>query len=554
MPGTALGITKYNGYTFDGATESSCSIEFVKDEAQRTTIYHKMTFAIRGYATDPSGVDSSLTNLRNKLSKQGQEFVFTGHGLGNDIIVNATSGAGLRDVKWGPIPQILEWEPVGANKAIAFTWQVVVHLPVCGGGFSDATRGLLSLNYGATFRINDRGYTTRTIKGHLIIAQTRNGRTVPDCADLYRNLLAIGKPDDFTREQDYDVSLDKSRLDFSITDTQIESRNPYPQGVVRISAGHRVAWSSRSRAKLANRISMEIEMAAGYSAAAAWAIFGTIVGQRIAIAQQFSGSTGVSGIFIESLEVEEDIFGTRLGFSMGWRILGSLPQAMLTNLSLATGVWTPVQNANWQYWSYSLQQANSNRGNAGLVLLPQNDTIIDLCGAGSTINWNASDSQPQNPQFPTAQPLVPRCPPKGKSWLRYSNYFASSRERPVSVQKYSQTPDSEQGDFDPQDDSGFSYPPAQESASAKPAVIQQGGRSQYYVTMIGHGKRVCYEIPRPRMVRIGGQLATEVDGNFAQKQGETYMGLKTYEAIWSITYALPNSPGRLPPPINAEFQ
>lgn len=546
--GTALGVTRYNGYTFDGACEAKASIEFVKDEAGRTVIYQRITITVSGYITGGT-TDTDFLSLRNRLGKQGAALTFTGHGLGSDLIVNA--GGGCKDVRWGPIPEVLEWEPAGANQAVHFVWRCTTHIACCGAGVSDPTSGILACNYAVNYNVNDRGYTTRTITGYLQIAQTRipGTRNIPDTADSYRRRIDPGAPANFKRSWDWSVSTDKSRLDFKVVDTEIESRNAYPEGVVKINAGHRAFWSRAGGQSmiLRNRLSMEIEMAAGYSPAAAWRIFGLLFNQRV---QASRGFGTVEGIILESLDVEEEIFGTNHAFSVSWRLLGKLGgfSSPLAEFPANCGVWKPI-DSTWQLWRFSLAKAFDHRGNAGLTLVPQNDTIIDLCGAGQSIPWNAENQQQRNEQGPTYQPLVNQCPPAGRSWLAYSNSFVSNRERPVVRQSVMQTPDTESGQYDPNDASGFQYP----AKAGTDDTIQQGGRSRYYVTMVGHAHRVCYEVPRPRLQQIGGQTATEVQCVFSQEQGPNMLNLKTYKAFWAITYALPNSPGRLPPPINVEY-
>ncbi len=123
-----VGILFYNGCTFSPLYESNISGRCVKDEAQRTVIYMEYTITVDGYVTMPAGApDTSATmnNMRQILSKQGGELRYIGRG--NDIEVNVPGGR-TKDVKWGPIPEILEFQPLGGGRSAKVKWTVKVHI------------------------------------------------------------------------------------------------------------------------------------------------------------------------------------------------------------------------------------------------------------------------------------------------------------------------------------------------------------------------------------------------------------------------------------------
>ncbi len=238
-----IGTLSYNGYTFDGASGVKVSVEFVKDDAERTIIYSRHTIEVHTFISDAVSTDSQLENIRARLNHQGQALTFVNKGFGDDLIVNANGGAGIRDVKWGPIPEMLYWEPVGSAGACEMIWKVVTCVPCCGHGLSDRTTGVMAFNFGVDVAIDIRGLSTRTIDGYIEIAQTRGaGKTIPDSADNYRFMIQPDLPNGFQREQTWSISASKSRVNFTITDRQLPTKNPYPQLVTNIRGNHRSAW------------------------------------------------------------------------------------------------------------------------------------------------------------------------------------------------------------------------------------------------------------------------------------------------------------------------
>ena len=145
-----VGVCSYNGCVFSPLFESNVSGKAVPDEARRTIIYMEYIITLDGYVNAPDGAafllgtgalaytptstDGSMRDLRRLLSKQGGALNYTGRG--NDIIVNVGD---IRDVKWGPIPEILEFQPLGAGRSAKIKWTVKV--AILEEGYSLTTGG-----------------------------------------------------------------------------------------------------------------------------------------------------------------------------------------------------------------------------------------------------------------------------------------------------------------------------------------------------------------------------------------------------------------------------
>lgn len=530
---TTIGDLSYNGFSFDASTHMTVTCEMVQDEAQRTVIYQKQTFIIRATIAEDPDTDVSMEDIKKKLGEQGQTFIVNNKGFGNPLTVGP-GGAG--DVKFGPVPKILSWEPIGSNRACEIEFQIVCCLAICEG--TTRAKGVMAFNYEVDFSI-DNGHTTRTISGYLEIAQTRQGRRAPDCADIYRSLLKPSLPDGFERKQDHRVSKDKSRLDFSITDIQIPSKFAFPQGVTHADGAHDVAWSRNNRGatQLRNTISMELEMAPGVSQSVAWGIFGQIVSKRIkhAKAQKLP-------VLLDELRARESIWGRSSSFSVSYRILKTCGECMAKH----AGLWQPI-DTNWRRWKLSMASVFNERGHAGLFQ-PSGDAIIDLCGSASALDISDSSGTPMEP-VPTFSTVFKNdYPPPDTSYIKYYQTIAPARERPVQRQSILQTPESSSDliGSDMDDRSPLSFGPAGGTSD----IIQQGGRARYSVQLIGSATRAGYPVPRPSLESLGQKTATELDFKMTETIIADWFGVPIYESYWVGSYALDNSPGNMKPQPN----
>jgi hypothetical protein len=528
LPATGTQLS-YNGVTFDGSTRVKLQNEYVSDDANRTTVYQRVTLTARAIVAVQGGTNTTLEEMRHKLGASGGALVFTGHGFGSDLTINTVQGK--RDVKWGPHPKVLSWESIGSYNACEVEWQVVTCITPCA---QSPSTGIMAINYDVAYKIDDRGYTKRVIDGYVEIAQTRDGRSVPATADAYRDVIAPTLPEGFAREQDWNLSLDKSRLDFSITDSEIPSPNPYPVGVVKISGSHRMRVP-KSMATSKCSLTTRIEMARDQPVSLAYAIFSTIVTDRlnllIAAGKKF---------IIDDLSIEEELFSREVSCSINYRLLSKI-----SNLLQDSTLWTPL-GTDWTLWQVSMQNCFRNRGHAGLAHLAANDAIVDLCGGQGTIAWNAQQNL-VNTQLPQPQTtLKNQQPAPDQSWLKYRSQIVTGRDRPVIRQAVLQTPDNVSLSTSPNDTGGLDFG----QSGGTDDVLQQSGRSRLYASLVGSAMRAGYPIPKPSVTAIGSQTPVEASAKFVQQIISNSLGIPIYGAAWTINYLLPNSPGTVKPPAN----
>lgn len=544
----ATGILSYNGFTFDGSSRVNVSVRNVEDEAGRIVIRRDHTFTVVAVVSAPltPGVipcDAALENIRYKLSQSGMPFSFTGRGFGNDLSVN--TGGLVKDIDFGPKPKVLEWRPMGDNKTSEIVWTVTVALPPCS---LTEYRGVMALNYSATFGINEHGDTVRTISGYLLVAMSRNvtapgssgalptiDSTLSDSADNYRREFNLRAPAGFKRTQQWSVSASKARLDFSITDTQIPSPNAYPAYVTAISGSHDVSWRrvEGSMLKWFSTISMNIQPHAGISGTYAWNLFASIVAQRMAISNSRNAKP-----HILSLDVGEDLFGRACRFSCRYVILSCWRQ-----LVEDTGLWVNL-GTTWAAWRTSMEDGfvHDPYGMMQLSVGAGDDKIINICSEASSDPGDGGQGQQQ--MSPTLYSLCNTLPSPQNSYMEFENKVTVLRSTPAvrsSALEEAEVRPEENADMTREDPFNFGV-----QRPSNPDKISVGGKGRYRLLMYGHAKRLGYPVPRPGLdlLDMGDETdkPVEVKALFRQHSVKNGMCLPIYEAAWAIEYLLTTVP------------
>lgn len=225
-----VGILQYNGCTFSPLFETKVSGKMVQDNAGRTVKCTEYVLTADGYVTLPDGateIGPTMATLATLLQQQGGALQYQGRGF--DLIVNVPGGVPLGgatsqvDVAWGPIPELLEFQPLGAGRSAKVKWQVKVTLPVT------ATNRILflQLNYETTVSYSEDGYSSLSIRGTMEIPLTRRpdqrtraigSTTVDDFRRALENRILSGI--DLSRfrvtRREFPVSRDKRTLEFTV--------------------------------------------------------------------------------------------------------------------------------------------------------------------------------------------------------------------------------------------------------------------------------------------------------------------------------------------------
>lgn len=529
---------QYNGYAFNDLTNIFINADMVYDDSERTVKYHR--YKLRAVTTIYSEAGDTycgehFRRLRQRLSKAGQSLSLNHAAFGPPLLINVSEV--VRDVEFGPKPRVLSWNPVGDTNAVEVVWECEFCLPTCDGDGNVRYSGIAGFNYGITYSIDTFGYTTRVVAGYLEIAMTRiNGTEIPDTADAYRENIFVPHLVNFEREHNYSLSADKRKLEFSIIDREIRSPNAYPAGVVKIRASHRVGWTRRSLATLPNTISATIELDKHQPRSRAWEIFRAIVTDRTQYA------TGSKKIFFEGIEVDEDIYGNSISFSVAYRIYINDERGALLHLFSSTGLFERPPG-DWAEWSASRLTAQSIRGNAELRHNKAEDIIFDLC----TTLVAPQENYPYNafPQPPSSYLRLcnPR-PAPNESWLRFDASITSIEEVPTVEQITIGKDDLKGKDFDPTDPTAFNGITDEEEDIIRFIESAPAGLKFQW---IGYAERVGWDIPKPDRLTFGGVTLTRIGtGLFRKKLIAVHMCQPLYGASWNMTYVVDERPETIP--------
>lgn len=218
-----IGTLSYNGCIFSPLFETSITGIHVKDNANRTVKYMEYTLTADGYVTLPTGhpsINTTMTGLRELLEAQAGELVYRGRGF--DLVVGPSTIK--KDAAWGPVPEILDFQPLGAGKSAKIRWQVKVRLPK--DRISASESELLQFNCETVVSYGEDGFSSLSIRGTMEIPLTRTGRqtnrtltkTVDDHRDELNARIFNGIDDSRFRtvRRDFNISRDKRTMEFDV--------------------------------------------------------------------------------------------------------------------------------------------------------------------------------------------------------------------------------------------------------------------------------------------------------------------------------------------------
>ncbi len=240
-----VGELSYNGCEFSPLFETNVSGTCVKDVANRTIKYMEYNIKVDGYVTLPDGpiptpdgtsIAPTMATLRRLLTEQGGELTYKGRGC--DIVSGGNIGIGTQDIAWGPIPELLEFQPLGGGLSAKIQWQVKVRIPEIPKGNGLKSAGglaaipLLQFNYETTVSYGDDGFSKLGVRGILEIPLARQAQeirtlmqTADDMRKVVENQVMVGI--DLGRfrmtSRNFNLSRDKRTLEW---DFQAEEK-PY---------------------------------------------------------------------------------------------------------------------------------------------------------------------------------------------------------------------------------------------------------------------------------------------------------------------------------------
>lgn len=591
----------YNGVSFLTLYKSSVSSRPILDEAKRTTIYVEHTLSVEGYIATVT-TDSSLTTMRKLLTACGGALTYTSKGFG-DLTVNVNV---VRDVAWGPIPEILEWVPLGGDgNAAKVTWRVTTRIPEC--DFAKYQFAFVALNYELALDIDESGYTTDRMGGYLEIPMTRitqGNRTLPNNVDFYRPLIRPDVALGFQRKsQSFHVSKDKRRLDFQFVDEEIPV--PFPDGVTKIDARETIEGSlDRLGRFIAGAfrgwlvtIEATITLARGLPKTDALAKFFVVVSSRTKHLTDAPPPNGGTKAVLLPLRVryEDDIFDRTSRFSITFACVAGLTAYGVLSLS---GIWKPIEGTGYAKWLTSLGPTNTTgaRGWAGAENHAGADAIIDLCIGATSAPYLKQPLGPLNAAPKLGAPADPgsilnaklKNLDPGSSWVTYRPGLHSHSSANVVRHKPLPRPPGSGGGGGtltatksapvsggstvslPTNVPGSYVGPAITDAGAASALggLNTGDQGRDYpadvfqrtaaptrtVDLVGWAVRIGYRIPVPKLDSVGGVPCVEMERHVFETEPWAFGPVLIFFTSWAIRYAVGSAPaGQLPYPANPEF-
>jgi hypothetical protein len=558
-------VASYNGITLNITSyhNSKCTARPVPDEAKRVTKGVEYTYEFQAYvvaASDITGTtDNQMATLRKRLTQPGQPLIISGLGYG-PLNVNSSLSP-VRDMAWGPIPEILDWQPRGWQSAADITWRVTTLIPECDSALY--RNGIAALCYDVDWDIDVDGYTSRTIKGYLEIPLTRSVLTNPanpavaalvtanpvqDSADAYRTngkVLWPTTPTSFQRQGggNWHLSMDRRRLDFTFVDKEMPAA--LPDNTTTAEVDHTYRNTIRFGEQVwEGSIGGTLILAKNKPKGEAWARIKLIVNSRLKSLSQIKNKNAQGGpknpgegnYIPAGWEFGESVFGRTSHFRFTYMIFGKT----LAQVLQLGRMWQPIDGTSFQSWKASLENANGPnkpRGFAGLAYNPKDDLLIDLCTNGNPppparVLRTQEGTQNPKPGQPPDDELGAKIDNPEESWLRYNIHVGIHelpgrvlhkplRDRPVKdppappppKPSASQNPQrifydgafhDELGNIIVDDEAPAADPGDEPDNDGPDAIVQNVTGSTYIITIWGNAMRCGYRIPVPELLKFGG--------------------------------------------------
>lgn len=570
----ADGSVTYNGVTFPVYAKTRVRMQPREDRAMRRTMYIDYFVEVEAYFTVGEGdTEDQMLEIQKKLTARGGALSIVGKGFG--LSVNQLQGP--RDVAMGPHPEIISCQPVGNRRAWLVAWSCKTALPKCSDGEAVTAGRPMAFNYTWAVRQDDKGFSTRTVSGELVIPMTLKAgeRVPPDVADAYWDQMMAGIPPipSFKRSVDRTLSEDRRTLGFTVTDQEMPA-DAFVPGATNWDGTQTVSMSLRDGggARWMNTLTATYEVARGERKQVIYERFLALLASRIDQAQKQFMMVGMN--------VSDHVSAQDVTFTAQWVVMTQDARQGL----LASGIFQPITGGGWPEWAASVAtSALAPRGNAKLAYDPKSDSVIDLCdppnfglkaGAGADRTLSTSPERGLRTVGPLPERsfalftcaieftsdegafslrTLPDVAAAGAAGGQDGFNLRADAERPVDGVQRPDDP------FAPPPDGGVQGQQAKLLSDLIPAFgdernpIQKRANRSPVVRVRGSAVRFGFPIVPPRLVACAGLPATLQRPRFATAVvGNT--GIPIVAARWDDTYILPGAASDdLPIPGNPLF-
>ena len=590
----SLGTLKYNGWTFYAMSHSKLSNRTVYDDAGRVAKWQEVTIEVEGIIdladTGLTGYDvtaDAATALWNALSEPGGELIYTGRGFPDTYVNSAQSN--VRDVNWGPKPEVTSFVPTGGQSpTVHVAWKVVTHLVSCPGALY--RNHIFNLTWEVAWDHDTDGYLTMSINGGYEIPltfATNSGAggalNVVATADQWWHRVCPPVRVGFQRTtKNRKISKDRRRVDFSIVDKELPV--PLLPDCTMIEAKQRVRNDRPMNfAMWTSTISGTVRTNPLLPRSVAWDRFAILLRARINHARRFGGNPvavgaggGVGGpigdaalailsplgvgtagaanpraagkVVMMSVDFEEDIFGRDSRFSVTYRIVGTGLDAILKR----SGLWLKVPSSH-ELWQSTMDDAGINKpsGRRGGIFEPRHDVMIDLCGGPAARQVpqpaTSNNEATPDPQSHTAELIEYEATqlffPPDQSWLEYWTEATLVeqdhviRHKPLKGRLRDRRPSHVAN--------GNVLPILSETDTElllttwdTPDILQTVCSPDTSVVLTGKAMRLGYKPNAPRIVKFGGKDVKQVKAIVNEAQVGNMQGIPIWGLAWHIEYYL----------------
>lgn len=416
-----VGTLQYNGCLFSPLYETTVSGTIVKDAAGRTTKWMEYLITADGYVTLPvsaTSITGTMDVMRGLLTAQGGALVYKGRGC--DIVVNpagalANSVIAAYDLAWGPVPELLEFQPLGGGLSAKIRWQVKVRISELIPNTDATTKAglanlpLLQFNYETVVSYAEDGYSSMSVKGTVEIPMTRvpsqKTRTLSFTADDVRGILdtKIFTGIDLSlfrvTKRDYNVSRDKRTMEFDVGVEETPYMGLPPN--CTLARGNFSVRPSKQGAGLCNWLCTlrgTYTVRGDGARRLAWFSFLNLLRLRMAYAAfaniTFKGNqnpgigilprkqelVGAKRAWLIDFSVDEGLYldSKTVGFSATWRLITTF-----SHILLASGLWRKldeVDGTGKNLWATSMKDVQGSKSWLENEIDPSMDIIVDFGG------------------------------------------------------------------------------------------------------------------------------------------------------------------------------
>jgi hypothetical protein len=571
------GVVEYNGYVFPKAHNLKILSEPVQSKSGLATKYHRSRIIVEFIVhlkitpelntSSPTAWGTYFDNLRRVLCTQGGYLRLYGKASG---LTEDGNGYVRDDLNYGPRPIRLDVVPLADCGAYNVTWECELITAPC-ISFTP-NNPFLDYVYSREVTINERGYTQVTTHVMIEVVNLPNPPAPPTTeittpirinktADDYRNIVVIPPIPAFKRSaQRYVLSEDLRTLEITITDVEIESRFPYPKGILDVKATQDVRTASLiAGVSWKVKLDINIELMPHEPKTTAYTLAAAIIkSRREAVkngkSQIIEIPSGDGTITYEAIpakmisrefSVRDDIYGNSVSFSVSWDLT-----CRRSDIFKATAMFqdpSTDDKDNWQAWTTDHNTHVYPRGRAALtwtsnfvapnICLGQRFSPPLVIQATDTSKPDSPGSVEEDPETNAGDYLQQRSEVQttestGRTWT------APLKGTGKYDYQNSNSPQFETGDPE------VSNPASTGQDNAPQALIQHRRDHQFTGVARGWATRYGRPIPQPTIADVDGIPVTQVGQvTFNQRIAFfTTTGKPVYRADWAIPFVYNKPP------------